>query len=155
MQPALSVMHCEQGRTRERTHTHAVTLSHSCRLFTHQSTLGCTCALRLSSALSGTRTFRISFSLLSHTDTHWTQQNRTRLTPGASRDSELISSDPAFTARLNALPAPPFLSTSLHSFIPHSPSCEAACVAEGHRAALCRGVAQCQESWRACFSVRD
>lgn len=154
MQPALSVMHCEQGRTRERTHTHAVTLSHSCRLFTHQSTLACTCALRLSSVWDS-HFSHLFFSSFPHTDTHWTQQNRTRLTPGASRDSELISSDPAFTARLSALPAPPSLSTSLHSFIPHSPSCEAACVAEGHRAALCRGVAQCQESWRACFSVRD
>lgn len=141
MQPALSVMHCEQGRTRERTHTRRRTFTLLPLVHTPVHTCLHMCAEAEQCFVWDSHFSHLFFSSFPHTDTHWTQQNRTRLTAGASRDSELISSDPAFTARLSALPAPPSLSTSLHSFIPHSPSCEAACVAEGHRAALCRGVA--------------
>ena len=110
----------------------------------------------------------LSLSLsLKHTHGHtlcsWTQQNQTGLLSPTSGDSRMSSGGTASTVRHGYLPAPPppplfpftssplppSLSVSLHSFIPHSPSCEAACVAEGHSAGLCCGVVRCRESWRA------
>lgn len=155
MLPALCVMHwAAQGRARERTHAHTHTRHHTFTLLPLVHTPVHTC-LHVCAEAEQCLVCDLHFSLLSHTPSSQTQPNCTGLQPGTSGDSWLISSDPAFTVKLGALPAPPSPSTSLHSFIPHSPSCEAACVAEGHRAALCRGVAQCQESWSACSSVRD
>ena len=149
------------------THPHTRTPSHCAapsHTYTHTPSHVCAeaerCLLRrlflcLSLSLSQTHTWTHTVQLDSTEPDRTTVTHQWRLSHEQRRYSIYrkarlpASTPPPPLFPFTSSPLPPSLSVSLHSFIPHSPSCEAACVAEGHSAGLCCGVVRCRESWRA------